>query len=601
MKKAGKEKGFTLVEVVAVCAIIAVLASVVMASVSGVFPRSRQEVWRSSMKGLQAACDIFYAYWGVFPTYEGSVPSLQPCSGRPAVPLNWEARGGDGRRFRDYLRSLPPARAVEVGLTPPQQTLHYGVTGKGRVIATLVSPPWGPDTPVYVLEGLAPGTWATQPLASVVGSDGAGSTPLGGSGDDADFAAGEGEWPLEEALGVVVRDGDLVPETGPGWEDTSSLPVAVGGTAGVAWGDYLYFFGGQGHATGIQRLHVPSGEWEVQENVLPGPLSGAAAVNLQGKIYLLGGSAQEGLGDRVWRYDPPTGEWQALGCSLPGKVQWAGAAAAGDNIFLFGGTVNGLGTTGIVKVNPHTEEVSSVACSLPWPVSGITAVSWGEDIYLFGGSAQFSGFTGVISQILRFDPDTETLKDTGARTPTGAGQMAVAARADGIYVFGGVRGDYRSLEPVDMVCHFHPPSGVVRAFSPALSLSPPRWGAVAIPYEDKIYVAGGWVRRDQVVSALGCLGWRQGLPQPRQALPIPSSFVALVSGRAHDLFALGGMLGTGRREVWRLVPDEGRCDAAPGMATGLANVAAVRIGNRLYTFGGVTGWTAYDGRTAQVG
>jgi type II secretion system protein G len=113
-----KEKGFTLIELLIVIAIIGLLASIVMVSLSSARSKARDSQRRANLKQLQAALELYYnvnggypittggTFWGETTAYgshpltgaSAYIPNLSPTyvAVLPHDPLTNSAQGGFG-------------------------------------------------------------------------------------------------------------------------------------------------------------------------------------------------------------------------------------------------------------------------------------------------------------------------------------------------------------------------------------------------------------------------------------------------------------------------------------------------------------------------
>jgi hypothetical protein len=142
-------------------------------------------------------------------------------------------------------------------------------------------------------------------------------------------------------------DGSVLQTTdGRSFTRVARLPTAVRYAAVAALPDKIYVFGGElgsGHDTNeIQEYDIAT-ERSVVAGRLPGPVSHASAITLEGTIFLLGGRVGGAGTDRIYRFDPARNAVTPAG-RLPQPV-YDGAAGALDNrAFLIGG-IGGSGTS----------------------------------------------------------------------------------------------------------------------------------------------------------------------------------------------------------------------------------------------------------------
>lgn len=79
MKKTiGIHKGFTLIELMVVIAIIGILATIIMVSFSAVQQRARDGQRKADLRQIQSALELYKADNGVYPTYLANCPVGAP-------------------------------------------------------------------------------------------------------------------------------------------------------------------------------------------------------------------------------------------------------------------------------------------------------------------------------------------------------------------------------------------------------------------------------------------------------------------------------------------------------------------------------------------
>ena len=130
---------------------------------------------------------------------------------------------------------------------------------------------------------------------------------------------------------------------GSAFKSVASLPVPVRYPAVAVAGNAIYLFGGEtasGRPTdAVQAIDPAAGTARVVAH-LPQPVSHASAVDLGGRIYVLGGTAGGSATDRVVAFDPGTRALHAAG-ALPSPVSNAAAAVVGGSGYLIGGLGKG--------------------------------------------------------------------------------------------------------------------------------------------------------------------------------------------------------------------------------------------------------------------
>ena len=145
---------------------------------------------------------------------------------------------------------------------------------------------------------------------------------------------------------------------GESFQTVAHLPQPVRYPAVAALGSAVYVFGGLisgGEYTGtfssaIQRISLPGGSATIVGH-LPTPLAHAMATVVNGRIYVLGGSAPTGPSAAIRRFNPATGLTSPAG-QLPRPLTDAAVATIGRTVYLLGGISNGPLAT-VVKVQPR--------------------------------------------------------------------------------------------------------------------------------------------------------------------------------------------------------------------------------------------------------
>jgi N-acetylneuraminic acid mutarotase len=165
---------------------------------------------------------------------------------------------------------------------------------------------------------------------------------------------------------ILVGGFDGVGPQSPVWETrdgrsftvVADLPQPVRYAAVAALGDVVYVFGGLisgGEYTGsfsnaIQRIDLSSGSASIVGR-LPTPLAHAMAATVNGRVYVLGGSAPSGPSNAIERLDPARNRLQLVG-RLPRPLTDAAVATVGPAVYLLGGISTGPVAT-ITLIRPR--------------------------------------------------------------------------------------------------------------------------------------------------------------------------------------------------------------------------------------------------------
>jgi prepilin-type N-terminal cleavage/methylation domain-containing protein len=83
-----KKRGFTLIEILIVIALIGVLSAVVLSSLNTSRLKARDAQRRSSLDQVKVALELYHNDYGNYPIYNGGVYVEGKCSGA-ALPTNW--------------------------------------------------------------------------------------------------------------------------------------------------------------------------------------------------------------------------------------------------------------------------------------------------------------------------------------------------------------------------------------------------------------------------------------------------------------------------------------------------------------------------------
>jgi prepilin-type N-terminal cleavage/methylation domain-containing protein len=122
-------KGFTLVELLVVVAIMGILSTVVVEVVPDAITKAKLASFASTLATVQSSVDRFFIDAGEYPCIE------QPTEDSPQ-PIDFEfSDASTGIPFiGGYLQFEPMTRAEDAGLPPGE--IRYHVTRNGRVFAT---------------------------------------------------------------------------------------------------------------------------------------------------------------------------------------------------------------------------------------------------------------------------------------------------------------------------------------------------------------------------------------------------------------------------------------------------------------------------------
>ena len=277
------------------------------------------------------------------------------------------------------------------------------------------------------------------------------------------------------------------PAAAQNWEKVSELPEPRAGAAAVEMDGDVYIIGGRSHSSRatskVFRYDPESNSWESGDDAPPDlkqPRVNAAAAVLDGKIFVIGGRGPGGdVLQSVEVYDPELRERLDYPDT---KRQREGATAIilRENLFVIGGSDQGERALDTVErfdvENDRWEEISEWRLDRP-RVSSAAAVLNGT-VYIFGGFNTF----GPVGQVQEYDAQSGSVSETDM--PLARGALGAAPVQREIYVIGG-----RSRDRVlDVTQVFRPDNSTWREEA---RLNVPRYSFSAVTVDSTIFVFGG--------------------------------------------------------------------------------------------------------------
>jgi N-acetylneuraminic acid mutarotase len=247
--------------------------------------------------------------------------------------------------------------------------------------------------------------------------------------------------PAQPPLRLADSPG-VIPPTG--WAPRPPVQIArVGLDVATVNGNILAVGGFNPAKPGVSNAVESSlvdgdGTWRRVASMATGRAN-AAAAELGGLVYVVGGFTDEDTLDVVEAYDPATGGWSTK-TSLPTPRGAAGAASLGGLLYVAGGllTVGGNDeiTASVLVYNPQKAVWAPVA---PMPTARwrLRLVAAGGRLYAIGGQSP-DGTT--LSTVERYDPKTNTWTAVASMTQDRGvpGVVAVTRGTEGdIVVVGG--------------------------------------------------------------------------------------------------------------------------------------------------------------------
>ncbi|MCH8294314.1 hypothetical protein IH992_24800, partial [Candidatus Poribacteria bacterium] len=224
------------------------------------------------------------------------------------------------------------------------------------------------------------------------------------------------------------------------WTRKADMPTARKGMATSVVNGKIYAFGGStvvqappGLLTTVEEYDPATNTWTKKED-MPSKRFGAAAVAVDGKIYVIGGWAAGFHTSVVEMYDPATDTWQKR-ANVPRGLGNTGFASVDGKIYLFGGSADVVLST-TYEYDPVTDKWTQKA-NIPAPRLLLPASALDGKIYLIGGDTHGGG--GPTTSVLVYDPATDTWTD-GTEMQTARGSLATVVVDGKIYAIGGHTG-----------------------------------------------------------------------------------------------------------------------------------------------------------------
>ncbi len=210
---------------------------------------------------------------------------------------------------------------------------------------------------------------------------------------------------------------------------------------------------------------------------MPTARSRAAASQIDGRLYVVGGETPDGETDVVEVYNPDLDIWQSLP-ARPVLARSAAAATLDGKLYVVGGCNSGNALTNVDVYDPRSQTWESVA-SLPEERCGLALVVLNERLYAVGG---WDG-ANVTDTLFIYDPEEDNWEE-GRRLPAPRAFLGLVSLQGKIYALGGHDGMKQRSEMWQ-----YNPSDDAWADSPPLP--EPRSGLATAAEGVSIYAIGG--------------------------------------------------------------------------------------------------------------
>lgn len=233
------------------------------------------------------------------------------------------------------------------------------------------------------------------------------------------------------------------------WREQPPLPWTQAGAAAVILDGQLFAVGGWGTSNRgvVQVYNLADNTWTVKppENSLKNPRAGLACVNVNGKLYAIGGAYLAGHQwvetGMVEEYDPALDRWTEKS-AMPTARAMFGCAVVNGKIYAIGGGAyepnpkHWYALDTVEEYDPVADSWRTIPAPMPSKRGAVTAAAVDGKVYLIGGSDEHFNAVGVVDA---FDPQTGNWT-ISASMPTKRGWLGSAVVNDRIYAIGG--GDF---------------------------------------------------------------------------------------------------------------------------------------------------------------
>jgi hypothetical protein len=253
----------------------------------------------------------------------------------------------------------------------------------------------------------------------------------------------------------------------------------------------------------IMSLFAQIGQWEIKEEGMDYPVSGASAVVWEGMIYISGGYSDDLFSNVNWvqKFNPLEFNWTAnSGMIWPRRGH--STVIKNNNIYCYGGIHD------TSQSNTSIEAWYADNSSPGWVYdynktfdriysSGLVI---GDNYYIIGGNPYEGLDSNEISYIAEYNIQLKTIAfgiaDTGTTSDFPEQQMAANIGND-IYIFGGVMNGV-----TDEIFRYNISDHSLNLLP--VSLLEPRAGAIAINgfNENEIYIIGGFNEQQNAMSSM---------------------------------------------------------------------------------------------------
>lgn len=238
------------------------------------------------------------------------------------------------------------------------------------------------------------------------------------------------------------------------WRPLSPLPVGLERFGFAAGQERLWLAGGYSADSGTEPIadmwsYDPAEDVWQAETALPGPKAAFSLVALDGQLYAIGG--EEGAAG-VFVYDIEAKEWSAIDAPPETSRRGAAALVVDGQIWLIGGASSGDATARVDVFDPISG-VWRIGPALPEPRAGHAVALHDGAIHVFGGRS--ADLRRTLDDMLVLELGSRTWQ-AGPRLMVPRTEAAAAAVGDEIFLIGGGAGSgffapFTAVDSVDVL------------------------------------------------------------------------------------------------------------------------------------------------------
>jgi N-acetylneuraminic acid mutarotase len=266
-----------------------------------------------------------------------------------------------------------------------------------------------------------------------------------------------------------------------------------------------------------------SNSWTMRAN-LPVNRREGASVELNGKIYYIGGTTDGQPSNEVYMYNPLNNTWTQK-ASIPAPRYSLSAHAVNGKIYALGGFYNGI-RDNVYEYNPSTNIWSTVS-SIPTNRQLFGSAVIGNKIYIVGG---FNG--GYINKLEIYDTEANVWDTNNSDIQTARYYLSASAVNGKLYAIGGKN----SSGALDIVEEYNPTTD---SWTQVQSINYERYWNQAVTVNGKIYIVGGKDNSGDYINKVEEYNPVQDTWIVKPSLPDNVAASALVE-YDNELYSIGG-------------------------------------------------------------